>query len=96
MIRIEILDWMTQVYDLSGLNLIVYALIYSECELTTKKIAQLLNVDSETIKTICNELRGEGLIQGSYIPAQDVRDYMIADVEKNRVYTWTVDEDLLI
>ena len=96
MFRIEVHDWMSEVYDLSGLKLIVYALIYSECELTTKKIAQMLNMDVEDIRKVCVYLRESGLIHGSYIPVQDVRDYMVSDIEKNRVFTWTVDEDLLI
>ena len=96
--KLEIEDWMSACYSLSGIQLIVYALIYSETELSINKVAKLLNLPLEEAQTIVNGLTNEGYLIRNFVPvgAKELyKDSFVGD-ETGRLYTYTVNEDLLL
>ena len=93
-IRLDIFPWMAGAYDMSGLKLIVYALVYAELELTCLEIEEILNCTHKEIAPLLNELVDEGLLEKR-----------LATPEEKEVHHWApkffknlyfVNEDMLI
>lgn len=51
-VRLEIFDWMRKCWDLSGIDLVVFSLIYNELEISTRELNDILGID--TAKSIAN------------------------------------------
>ena len=59
-VKLEIHDWMRNCWNLSGIDLVVFSLIYNELEITTNELNEILGID--TLESI-NNLKGAALIE---------------------------------
>lgn len=105
-IKIEILPWMSFVYDLKGLDLIVYALIYSETELSINKLGEILRIPRDEIWKSITKLRNEKLIVPVFIHKDERQqfyengaitiDELDGQGNSGITKTYVVNEDMLI
>ena len=96
--RLDIMDWMLDCYNLSGLELFVYAVIYNEVEISIRKVAEIINMPYEEVQKIGWKLRDEGFIFSIRVTNEDFTDYNSTseDMSNSNKYLYVVNEDLLI
>ena len=96
--RLDIMDWMIDCYNLSGLELFVYAVIYNEVEISIRKVAEIINMPYEEVQKIGWKLRDEGFIFSIRVTNEDFTDYNSTseDMSNANKYLYVVNEDLLI
>lgn len=89
---------MIDCYNLSGLELFVYAVIYNEVEISIHKVAEIINMPYEEIQKIIWKLRDEGFIFSIRVTNEDFTDYNSTseDMSAANKYLYVVNEDLLI
>lgn len=93
--RIEIYDWMTAAYELSGLKLIVYALIYGEVEITAQEIADILNIDYSEALSIATQLKWDGLIETRRLSLEERDKHTFNEHQGGNYWVYYVVEDEL-
>ena len=96
--RLDIMDWMIDCYNLSGLELLVYAVIYNEVEISIHKVAEIINMPYEEVQKIGTKLRAEGFILPIRATNEDFTEYNSTseDYSCTNKYLYVVNEDLLI
>ena len=96
--RLDIMDWMIDCYNLSGLELFVYAVIYNEVEISIHKVAEIINMPYEEVQKIGTKLRVEGFILPIRATNKDFTEYnsTLEDYSSTNKYLYVVNEDLLI
>ena len=92
------MDWMIDCYNLSGLELLVYAVIYNEVEISIHKVAEIINMSYEEVQEISTKLRVKGFILPIRATNEDFTEYnsTLEDYSCTNKYLYVVNEDLLI
>lgn len=94
-VRLDIEEWMINHYDLGGLLLFIYALIYAELEVSVLDIAEWIHISKREAAKNIKILLDMGLVEGHL----ETDEYILKDhkFEKNtKRMLYTCNEDCLL